>query len=68
LSPKSLGATTSPVMGGPSSPEKALPRPFADLLEEEAIDSEQGKEEEEKEKEKEEKRLGVVCAEYTFCL
>ena len=52
LSPKSPDATASPVTGGPFSPEKALPHPFTDLLEEEAIDGEQGKEEEEKEKEK----------------
>jgi hypothetical protein len=68
LSPKSPGATASPVMGGLFSLKKALPYPFIDLLEEEAINGEQGKEEEEKEKEKEEERLGVVCAEYTFCL
>ena len=58
LSPEPLGATASSVMGGTPSPEKAPPRPLVDLLEEEAIDGEQGKEEEEKEKEKEEEELG----------
>ena len=65
LSPKPLGAIASPVTGGPPSSKKVPPRPFVDLLEEEAIDGEQGKE---KENKKEEEELGFVCAEYAFCL
>ena len=68
LSPESLGAAASPTTEGLPSPKKVHPRPFVDLLKEEAIYGEQGKEEEEKEKEKEEERLGVVYAKYTFCL
>ena len=60
LSPEPLDATASLVTEGPPSSEKVPPRPFVDLLEEEAIDGEQGKEEEEKEKEKDEEKLGFV--------
>ena len=67
MSPKPLGTAASPATGGPSSLEKVPPRPLVDLLEEEVIDGEQGKEEKEKEKEKEEKELGFVCTEYALC-
>ena len=51
LSSEPLGAIASLVMEGPPSPKKVSPRPFVDLLEEEAINGKQGKEEEEEEEE-----------------
>ena len=60
LSSEPLEAIASPVTEGPPSSEKVPPRPFVDLLKEEAINGEQGKEEEEKEKEKDEEKLGFV--------
>ena len=62
LSSEPLRAVASLATEGPPFLEKVPPRPFVDLLEEEAINGKQGKEEEEKEKEKEEERLGAVCA------
>ncbi len=60
LSSEPLGAIASLVTEGPPSLEKVPPRPFVDLLEEEAINGEQGKEEEEEEeKEKEEEELDL---------
>ena len=59
LSSEPLGVVTLPAMEGPPSPEKVPPRPLTDLLEEEAINGEQGTEEEEKEKEKEEEEFGL---------
>jgi hypothetical protein len=52
LSPEPLDTTALPETEEPPLPGKVPPRPFADLLEEEAINGKQGTEEEEKEKEK----------------
>ena len=58
LSLEPLDTAALPATEGLPSPEKVLSHPLVDLLEEEAIYSEQAKEEEEKEKEKEEERVG----------
>uniref|UniRef100_A0A2N9HMF5 Uncharacterized protein n=2 Tax=Fagus sylvatica TaxID=28930 RepID=A0A2N9HMF5_FAGSY len=56
-----LLAHASPVIGGSPSPERVSLRLLTDLLEEEAIDGEQGREKEEKEKEEEEEKLGKTA-------
>jgi hypothetical protein len=58
----------SPVIGGSPSPERVSLCLLTDLLEEEAIDGEQGREKEEKEKEEEEEKLGFVLSEYVLWL
>ena len=63
-----LLAHASLVIGGSPSPERVSLRLLADLLEEEAIDGEQGREKEEKEKEEEEEKLGFVLSEYVLWL
>ena len=50
LSYEPFDAAASSATAGPLSPEKNVPRPLVDLLEKEAINGEQGREEEEKEK------------------
>ncbi len=62
-SPLPPGAAGSLVIGGSPSPARIPPRFLVNLLEEEAIVGEQGREKEEKEKEKEEKKLGFGCSE-----
>ncbi len=69
MSPESLGTVALLATEGPPLPEEVSPRPIVDLLEEEAIDGEQGREEEEKEKEKEEEEeLKLVCTKCVLCL
>jgi hypothetical protein len=63
-----LLAHASPVIGGSPSSERVSLRLLTDLLEEEAIDGEQGREKEEKEKEEEEEKLGFVLSEYVLWL
>ena len=68
LSSKPLTAVP-PATEGPPLLEEVPPRPLVGLLEEEAIDGEQGREEEEKEKEKEEEEeLKFVCIKFVLCL
>ena len=68
LSSKPLTAVP-PATEGPPLLEEVPPRPLVGLLEEEAIDGEQGREEEEKEKEKEEEEeLKLVCTRFVLCL
>jgi hypothetical protein len=60
LSSEPLGAAAHQQWKDLPHRKKVPPRPLVDLLEEEAIDGEQGREEEEKEKEKEEEKAGSL--------
>jgi hypothetical protein len=61
-------ARASSVIEGSPSPERISLCLLADLLEEEAIDGEQGREKEEKKKEEKEEKLRFVLYEYVLWL
>ena len=60
LSSKPLAAIP-PATEGPPLPEEVPQRPLVGLLEEEAIDGEQGREEEKEKEKEEEEELKFVC-------